>query len=306
MKWRQFVKDYLVFSKKERTALIGVIIIVLTIVLLPLIFSLNSKPVSIEENDLFKNVIDSSQLNAVNIISEPEDFNPTLLELSVAGSYENASLFYFDPNTLSTEGWKKLGLNERSIKTIKNYTNKGGRFYKPEDLKKIWGLDINFYNRVKEHIVIPQKENIHSANNYQKLEKKPVVLDVNTADSSELITLSGIGPRLSARIISFRDKLGGFYSVDQIAETYGLPDSTFQKIKRNLTVNQDKVKKINLNTSTKDQFRSHPYINWNIANAIVEYKNQHGDYKSIDEVKKIALINDEIFNKISPYLTLNY
>jgi competence protein ComEA len=304
MKWRQFVKDYLVFSKKERSAVIGVMIIMSIIILLPRFFSIQNKPISIQENDLLKNAIDSSQFNAINTISESEDFNPSSLELSVSGSYEHASLFYFDPNTLSFEGWQKLGLRTKTINTIKNYINKGGKFYKPEDLQKIWGLDIEFYQRVKNHIVIPQKENYQPANNYQKPEKKVVIVNVNTADSSELVVLPGIGPKLSARIISFRQKLGGFHSVEQIAETYGLPDSTFQKIKKNLIVNPDEVKKINLNTSTKEDFRSHPYINWNLANAIVEYKNQHGNYKNIDEIKKIDLINEETFKKISPYLAL--
>jgi competence protein ComEA len=82
------------------------------------------------------------------------------------------------------------------------------------------------------------------------------------------------------------------------------PILLFKKLKKHLIVNPEKVKKINLNTSSKENLRSHPYINWNIANAIVEYKNQHGNYKNIDEIKKIALINEEIFKKISPYLIL--
>jgi competence protein ComEA len=304
MKWGQFVKDYLVFSQKERSALIGIIVIMSIVLLLPTLFSIQNKPISIEENDILRNAIDSSQSNIISATSETDEFNPSVMELSVSGSYEKASLFHFDPNTITVEGWQKLGLRDKTINTIKNYINKGGRFYKPEDLKKIWGLDVNFYERVKDYIVIPPKENIQSLNNYQKPEKRIVVVNINSADSTELMVLPGIGPKLSVRIISFREKLGGFHSIDQIAETYGLPDSTFIRIKKYLTVNPEEVKKININTSTKDQFRSHPYINWNIANAIVEYKNQHGAYKSIDEVKKVALINDEIFKKISPYLDL--
>ncbi|MBA2329575.1 MAG: helix-hairpin-helix domain-containing protein [Flavisolibacter sp.] len=305
MNWRQFIRDYLIFTKKERAGLFSILLIIAIIIFLPLLFTINSKPVTLKENDILKNVIDSFQSVAINTSTVGEGFEPPVLEMSVSGGYENYSLFTFDPNTLTVEGWKKLGLKERTIKTIQNYVTKGGRFYKPEDLKKIWGLDIIFYERVKDYIVIPQKEKpiFQTAYNNLKPEKKFLVVNINTADTTSLIALPGIGPKLSSRIIAFREKLGGFYSIDQIAETYGLPDSTFQKIKKHLVADPDHIKKININTATKEQIRSHPYFDWNLANAIVEYRNQHGMYKSIDEVKKIILITETTFHKIFHYLT---
>jgi competence ComEA-like helix-hairpin-helix protein len=305
MNWRQIIRDYLIFTKKERAGLFSILLIIAIIIFLPLLFTINSKPVTLKENDILKNVIDSFQSVAINTSTVGEGFEPPVLEMSVSGGYENYRLFTFDPNTLTGEGWKKLGLKERTIKTIQNYVTKGGRFYKPEDLKKIWGLDIIFYERVKDYIVIPQKEKpiFQTAYNNPKPEKKFLVVNINTADTTSLIALPGIGPKLSSRIIAFREKLGGFYSIDQIAETYGLPDSTFQKIKKHLVADPDQIKKININTATKEQIRSHPYFDWNLANAIVEYRNQHGMYKSIDEVKKIILITETTFHKIFHYLT---
>ncbi|MGI8597898.1 MAG: ComEA family DNA-binding protein [Chitinophagaceae bacterium] len=305
MNWRQIIRDYLIFTKKERAGLFSILLIIAIIIFLPLLFTINNKPVTLKENDILKNVIDSFQSVAINTSTVGEGFEPPVLEMSVSGGYENYSLFTFDPNTLTVEGWKKLGLKERTIKTIQNYVTKGGRFYKPEDLKKIWGLDIIFYERVKDYIVIPQKEKpiFQTVYNNPKPEKKFLVVNINTADTTSLIALPGIGPKLSSRIIAFREKLGGFYSIDQIAETYGLPDSTFQKIKKHLVADPDHIKKININTATKEQIRSHPYFDWNIANAIVEYRNQHGMYKSIDEVKKIILITETTFHKIFHYLT---
>jgi len=115
--------------------------------------------------------------------------------------------------------------------------------------------------------------------------------------------LPGIGSKLAARIVNFRDKLGGFYSVDQVGETYGLADSTFQKIKGSLQLSGS-VKKFNINTATKDELKIHPYIKWNLANAIVEYRNQHGAFKSLDELKNIVLIDEVTFEKIVHYLSL--
>ena len=195
-------------------------------------------------------------------------------------------------------------MNEKTIRTINNYRSKGGKFYKPQDLEKIWGLPPGFYQRVKEYISIAkahqQEENIIQAT---KPEKKNFNVDVNNADTMALIALPGIGSKLALRIINFRNKLGGFYSVDQIKETYGLADSTFQKIKIYLIVD-GQVEKINLNTVTKDELKTHPYIKWNLANAIIEYRTQHGDYKSIEDLKNISMLDENTFIKIAHYLSL--
>ena len=124
------------------------------------------------------------------------------------------------------------------------------------------------------------------------------------ADTSAYIALPGIGSKLSKRIISFREKLGGFYSVAQIGEVYNLPDSTFQKIKKFLVVNSKAIRRININSATADQLRAHPYINYTVANAIFQYRQQHGNYSSVEDLKKIMTISDEMLNKVSPYLSV--
>jgi competence ComEA-like helix-hairpin-helix protein len=203
-----------------------------------------------------------------------------------------------------------LGLSDRTIKTINNYRSKGGRFYKKEDLQKIWGLPAGFYKRVQSYINItsptkkyepfPEKPSVP----YERKERKFAIVSINNADTASLIALPGIGSKLAARIVNFREKLGGFHSVDQIGETYGLPDSTFQKIKPYLKVDVAAVRKININTATKDELKMHPYIKWNLANAIVEYRTQHGNFKSLDELRKIVLMDEATFNKIVLYLSL--
>ena len=217
------------------------------------------------------------------------------------------ALFQFDPNTIKDADWHRLGLNEKTSKTIEKYVSKGGKFYKPEDLMKIWGMPDGFYERVKDYVAITSV-----AKNYPPYENKPfvreerklTVLNINEGDTSAFIALPGIGSKLSARIIGFREKLGGFYSVDQIGETYGLPDSTFQLIKGRLQVDGSIVRKININTATKDELKLHPYIKWNLANAIVEYRNQHGAYKSLEELKNIVVVDEVTFGKIVHYLNL--
>jgi len=117
--------------------------------------------------------------------------------------------------------------------------------------------------------------------------------------------LPGIGNKLANRIVTFREKLGGFYKIDQVGETFALPDSTFQKIKPRLILTNNSVKQININTATIDELKTHPYIRYQIGNAIIQYRTQHGSFSSIEDIKKIVLVTDEIFNKAAPYLKVN-
>lgn len=131
----------------------------------------------------------------------------------------------------------------------------------------------------------------------------PKSIDINKADTTVFISLPGIGSRLASRIVNYREKLGGFISVEQVGETFGLPDSTFEKIKPWLTVSSTAVQKININRATPEQLKT-PYINFNLANIIYQYRLQHGLYKSLADLKKIMLIDEVLFNKITPYLTV--
>ncbi len=316
MPFNQFVKDYLTFSKKDRIGIISLLSLVLIIYLLPKIASKKNATPFIKEDTLLQQAIDTIQQKA----GEPDrrtaykSIPPSLKDETPAKQdfNPNGDLFNFDPNILDIDGWKRLGLNDKSIRILNNYRTKGGHFYKPEDLQKIWGLPQGFYERVKSYVVIPNAfvKKPYTAAITPKIdyaaEKREhlTISDINTADTSAFIALPGIGSKLAMRIITFREKLGGFYAIDQLAQTYGLPDSTFQLIKPYLHINANAIHKLNINTATKDELKTHPYIKWSLANAIVEYRNQHGVFKSLDELKNIILIDETTYNKIAPYLSL--
>ena len=224
----------------------------------------------------------------------------------------SGELFYFDPNILKADGWRKLGLKEKTIQTIQNYLSKGGKFRKPEDLQRVYGLRQNEYERLAPYIKI---EDIVARKNFESLTKtnselQPTknitsrysIIDINTADTTAFILLPGIGSKLAGRIVNFRDKLGGFYSVEQVKETFGLPDSTYQKIKQYLKLDNPLVKRININTATIDELKAHPYIKYGLANPIVAYRNEHGLFSKIEDVKKVMVVTGEVYNKIVKYL----
>ncbi len=132
--------------------------------------------------------------------------------------------------------------------------------------------------------------------------KKLEDLDINQADSIIWCRLPGIGIKLASRIIHFRDKLGGFYSVDQLRETFGLPDSIFQKIRPFLHTGTMELQKINLNSSKQETLQEHPYIRWKLARMIIQYREQHGGFKMVNELQQIAEMDPEKFRKLEPYL----
>ena len=304
MNWRQFAGSYLSFSKKDRIGIFIILIIIVTIYLLPRLFA-KKEPISLIEDKELYAIADTLNTKQTKEYEKDESATGFQYEPSITNDFSKGELFQFDPNSLSPPGWRKLGLNEKAIATISNYRNKGGKFYKPSDLNKIWGLPKGFYDRVESYITISNSRNENeqkfTADKYVKTERKTWNIELNTTDTSALIELPGIGSKLAMRIINFRDKLGGFYSPEQVRETFGLADSTFEKIKLYLHINVP-AKKINVNTATKDELKLHPYIKWNLANAIVEYKNQHGNFKSIDDLKNILIIDEATLHKLSHYL----
>ena len=131
-----------------------------------------------------------------------------------------------------------------------------------------------------------------------------IEVKMNNADSVDWLKLKGIGPIRADRIMKYRKSLGGFCKIDQISEVYGITDSLFTLIKSKLRIVDTCIHLIDLNKVTADSLVKHPYFNWNLSNAIVNYRFQHGDYLIKNKIKQIHLVNDEIYRKIAPYITV--
>ena len=320
--WKQIISSYFTFTKKERTGTIVLLVLILLCTVLPFLypFFITTTPA---DGAAFKKEIESLK------IKQPDSSNRFTKNNFDEDNYQNyyqpaeknyrnksfkGELFYFDPNTATAADWQRLGVREKTIATIQNYLSKGGHFYKAEDIGKIWGLHPDEIERLLPYINIAQKENNYPQKNYEqktsetKIFDKPKytisIVDVNSGDTTAFIALPGIGSKLAQRIINFRDKLGGFYKTEQVAETFGLADSTFQKIKSRLNISNASIKQFNINTATVEEMKTHPYIRYNIANAIVQYRAQHGNFVTVADIKKIMMVTDEVFNKVAPYLSI--
>ncbi len=315
--WKQFIADYFSFSKKQRIGTFVVLGLVAFFTALPFLFPFFITP-TIYDHSSFEKAIDSLKIKQADSTDSfenryPNNRNYKKYTPAAASLYESrqskGELFYFDPNTATTSEWKKLGLRDKTIATIQNYLSKGGKFYKKEDIGKIWGLHPDEVDRLMPYVQIKFNKPVYEAaekiTEKKDFKKTILFVDINLADTAAFIALPGIGSKLSQRIINFRDKLGGFHKVDQIGETFGLPDSTFQKIKNRLTIDATEIRRININNASIDAMKSHPYIRYPIANAIVQYRAQHGNFKIISDIKKIMTVTDDAFAKMAPYLTVD-
>ena len=208
-------------------------------------------------------------------------WTPILAKQKTQNAPQNIPINYseFDPNYASEKILLENGIPQKQTKMIIKYRNKGGKFYKKEDLKKIYGMPESIYQNLESYIkiesVFPKKKSIAKASvpNEQNTQKsfKTIQIDINKAPAEEWQKLRGIGPAFSKRITKFRDALGGFYAINQVGETYGLPDSTFQSIKPKL-IQSPIIKKININKATEDDLKKHPYISWKQAKLIISYR----------------------------------
>ncbi len=223
-------------------------------------------------------------------------------------------LVFFNPNSATFDLLVQVGLSPKTANIMINYRDKGGTFRRKKDLLKIYGMTPEIYQRIEPYLVIeqvPTKMVIDTSQQVQekpivveveKEEKVPVIVDINQASSDEWKTISGIGPYYANQIVKFRDKLGGFSSIEQVGTTYGLADSTFQKIKTQLQLSPI-FRKIDINNCSVKELQAHPYLKWKQANVIINYRKKHGPFQDIKDLHNILILNAEIIGKIAPYLS---
>lgn len=294
---KNFFGEYFSFTRRELNGIIVLLLLLVAMIIAPQFlhlfhadanadFSEFEKEIAVFEADLQQER--KKQPAYQQDVDEGEE---------IPGS---ATLFTFDPNNLPAEEWKRLGLSSKQINTIKNYESRGGKFYRKEDLAKIYSISKEDYIRLEPYILIPQLKGDKAVSPRYV----PQIIELNLADSSMLVKLPGIGSVFASRIIKFRSNLGGFYKVEQLKEVFGMDSARYVQMLPLLKVDPSKVRQININTAGIEEFKAHPYFRYKIGNAMINYRRQHGDYKNKEELKKLILIGEELFEKINPYITL--
>lgn len=210
----------------------------------------------------------------------------------------------FDPNEYTHEDWMYLGLSEKQTNVIMRFLNH--KIYTNEALKKIYVLPDTVYHLIKDSTVYPA----HIFDEKETFVKKKspsinMILELNTIDSLELISINGIGPFYASQIINYRNKLGGFYKREQLMEIWKMKEETYQILMESLIIDTSTLQKIHLNTVSFEKLKNHPYLSYSQANSIVKMRTQLGRFDSISSIKKSKLINDDTFLRVRPYLSLD-
>ncbi len=301
---KQFIRDYLTFNKRERNGLF-VLLSIITILFVYLNISrFFIKPEVIDftqfEKDIeqFNTYQERTPLLWRGAGGEANEDEGKLETFNVKEEY-----FIFNPNNLSSADWKRLGFSDKQIKVIKNYESKGGKFNNKNDLKKMYCISEKQYLSLEPFIQIPdaKKEfvNFESA----KSISKNVLVEINSADSAQLVSLNGIGGFYAKAIIKYKEQLGGYYEKEQLLEIWKFDENKLKNIANKINVDTTIIKKININICEAKQLK-HPYLKWNQVNAIINYRIKHGKYLSIDQIKKTDLVDELTYRKIAPYLTV--
>jgi len=231
------LKQWLVFSKRDRTASVILLLLISVIIVLPYFFTARKTEIHIDKT--LQAELDQYLLNNPRENNQPV-YASSKKDTAITDTIKQ-ELFYFDPNTLSEEGFVKLGLSPKTAHTIINYRSKGGYFKNAEDIRKIYSLSKTDADRIVPYIRMEtardKKEYSYNKKPAPVPSKQYKSLDINTATPEEWKTFPGIGDAIANRIVKFRNSIGGFKNVEQVGKTYGLSDTVFQAIKPYLSIN---------------------------------------------------------------------
>ena len=310
-------KDVLYYSKKEKRA-----VYVLIIIIAFLYFTSNMIPYllrsKITENDIERYRSEYPEFFENSTQKETIDHkNKTIYSPATSDL-----LFKFDPNTADSIAFIQLGLKPYQIKNILKYRRKGGKFKTPEDFSRIYGLERSQFDRLEPFIVIPKnfktiderpqyKYNIERISdkraNFEKQEKfKPgTILDLNSTDTIRLKKIPGIGSGISKRITEYRNKLGGFYSVEQLKDIWGITPELYEDLKVWFNATPENISRIRVNDSTVDQIVQHPYISYKQAKILVELRKKNGPLHSMKQLTLLEEFSSKDIERLSYYLNFD-
>lgn len=276
------LKDYFQFNKKERN---GILLLSCLLLLLILFYQFSHllKQESRTDFSSFEKALAELEYEQEPNIEKQKD-----------------SLFYFNPNTLADKGWLVLGLPSTKLSVLRNFQKSGAIFKTKTDLKNCFAITDEFYEKVYKYISIPKIKKTETPS--IKTKKTNQIVELNQADSLQLISINGVGPFYAKQILKYRKELGGFRNYDQLTEIWGLENLEIQKLKQQTSIDTLHIRKVNVNTIELEQLKLHPYLNYKQAKMILNYRKQHGDFKQVKDIRKIKPISPELFRKIAPYL----
>lgn len=314
MNLKQRIRNYFGFSKTETNALLFLIPLTTLIVVG---YSLTKDYLFFEHNN---NPSDISKLDSLAKSIRKKDL-PTAENKNSASKIAetpNTKIYKsLDPNNISAQKLEDHGLSRNTANNWVKYLAKGGRFNKPEDLRKIYGMTEKQLLAISPYLdfddAVTSKTKIQTLDSLSQTSSKSDheeyithSFDLNLADTTDFKKIKGVGKVLSSRIINFRNSLGGFLYESQLYEVYHLDSAVAENIMvAGFITASFNPQKININQADKKLLSKHPYISFKLAELIVAYRKQHDGFRDISEIKNIPIVTEEMFQKLENYITLH-
>ncbi len=247
---------------------------------------------------------------------------------AVEETNKGSKLFYFDPNTADSTQLLQLGLRPWQVRNIYKYRARGGVYQCKEDFAYVYGLTVKDYRRLEPYIRIGAdylpasslaevrnrkrgyerssqyaSENSESSSNGERKAYTPKIhigehIEINGADTTELMKIPGIGSYYSRQIVRYRNQLGGFVSKEQLLEIEGFPEDAVKYI----SIDESSIHRLRINQLTLSQLKRHPYLNYYQARAISDYRRLRGNIRSISELKLMKEFSSRDIERIGPYI----
>ncbi len=309
-------KDFFYFSKGQRTGIVVLILLILFVVVLnvflPRIISPNPEPTADVQAEMLAFRSNLRSLDSLRAITRQQEFESRFRSnytyRDFADTQTRYSLFPFDPNTADSATFVKLGLKPYVASNILKYRAKGAQFRTAESFSKVYGISAEKFSELEPYISIKSSETAlrsDSAKQISVQKQENSVVELNSADTTLLMQVRGVGRFLARGIVRFRTQSGGFVSVEQLRDVYGMREENYLKIKDSFRVNQGLVQKIQVNTASVDKLKNHPYLNFYQAKAIYELRRKVGKLKSVHDLKQIEQLDEQTLVKLTPYLSFD-
>ncbi len=301
-------KDFFYYSKAERYAIIVLLFfIVLNLTLCFIITSSKQQTISDEK------LSDEEQiLHDMDSLSQRDYSNHTSNYLNET----SMSLINFNPNTIDSLSLVRMGFPVRVVRNLLKYRRAGGSFKKVDDLAKIYGLTEKQFKTVAPFVQLPTELRKERPKNERdstmamipQLSNEHIVkfdegtqVDLNTVDTSDLKRIPGIGSGIARQIVQYRQRLGGFYEVNQLKDLPYVTDDMLPWFR----LEEVHLEKIEINKAGLEQLRNHPYMNFYKAKVILEHRRKRGKINDISQLSFYEEFSDDDIKRLSPYLSFD-
>ena len=296
--------DFFDFTRAERRGILVLSILSFIILIFPSVYKFIK-----DDSELSHTLIDLQSDEPALFIEKQRAYSNTIAQKKSIQTKARHNIFYFsfNPNKLSRENWKNLGLSDKQIDVIYNYEAKGGEFRVKADLRKMYVIDEEMYIALEPYIDIPEQlsyknKSFLPINRVENNKASITKFDINSADTAQLMQVRGIGTVLSSRIIKFRNALGGLYNSEQLKDVYGLSVEAQAELLKYIVVDINNLQLISINDVTKVELQKHPYVDNKQAQLIINYRDQHGKYSQLRDLEKLHGLDPDFLRKIGPYL----